>query len=62
VIAECLLREGNTIKEIAQLAKQRNFELNVMGFGGESRIKELLFGNVSEGVAKHVSCPVLFVK
>jgi nucleotide-binding universal stress UspA family protein len=33
-----------------------------MGARGMHRIKELLMGNVSEGVIKNAPCPVLIVK
>jgi nucleotide-binding universal stress UspA family protein len=59
---ESVLKEGNTVQEIAKLAKECNSDLIVMGVKGVSKLRELLVGSVSEGVIKHAPCPVLVVK
>jgi nucleotide-binding universal stress UspA family protein len=59
---ETLLVEGNAVQEIVKTAKEGEFDLIVIGAKGTHRIKEFLMGNVSEGVLKGASCPVLVVK
>lgn len=62
VEAETVLTEGNAVQEIVKTAKEGEYGLVVMGARGMHRIKELLMGNVSEGVIKNAPCPVLIVK
>jgi nucleotide-binding universal stress UspA family protein len=59
---ETVLREGNSVQEIVKLAKEGQFSLVVVGARGIHRIREILMGSVSEGVAKNAPCPVLVVK
>jgi nucleotide-binding universal stress UspA family protein len=59
---DTLLEEGNAVQEIAKTAKEGYYDLIVIGAKGTHRIKEFLMGNVSEGVLKNTSCPVLVVK
>lgn len=59
---ETVLREGNSAQEIVKLAREGQFGLVVVGARGIHRIREILMGSVSEGVAKNASCPVLVVK
>jgi len=56
------LREGNSVQEIVRLAREGQFDLVVVGARGIHRIREILLGSVSEGVAKNAPCPVLVVK
>ena len=62
VEAETILKEGNAVQEIVKTAKEGEYCLIVIGARGMYRIKELLMGNVSEGVIKNAPCPVLIVK
>ena len=62
VHAETRLLEGHTVEEIIKVAKERKFDLIVMGARGLSAIKEIFLGSVSHGVINHVQCPVLVVK
>ena len=57
-----MLREGNSAQEIVKLAREGQFSLVVVGARGIHRIREILMGSVSEGVAKNAPCPVLVVK
>ena len=59
---ETVLREGNSVQEIVKLAREGQFSLVVVGARGIHRIREILMGSVSEGVAKNAPCPVLVVK
>lgn len=59
---ETVLREGNSAQEIVKLAREGQFSLVVVGARGIHRIREILMGSVSEGVAKNAPCPVLVVK
>ena len=62
ITVETVLKEGNTVQEIAKLAREARSDLIVMGAKGISKLRELLVGSVSEGVIKQASCPVLVVK
>jgi nucleotide-binding universal stress UspA family protein len=62
ITVETVLKEGNTVQEIAKLAREARSDLIVMGVKGISKLRELLVGSVSEGVIKQASCPVLVVK
>jgi nucleotide-binding universal stress UspA family protein len=60
--ADTVLREGNSAQEIVKLAREGQFGLVVVGARGIHKIREILMGSVSEGVAKNAPCPVLVVK
>jgi nucleotide-binding universal stress UspA family protein len=62
VQVETLLLDGHTVEEILKTAREGNFSLIAVGARGMSKIKELLMGSVSDGVAKHAPCPVLVVR
>lgn len=62
VEVETILKEGHTVQEIINTAKEDNFDLIVLGARGISHIRELLLGSVTDGVIHHASCPVLVVK
>ena len=59
---ETMLVEGQTVEEIARIAKEGKFGLIIMGARGISRIREILLGSVSDGVIRNAPCPVLVVK
>lgn len=59
---ETALREGNSAQEIVKTAKEGQFNLIVIGAKGTHRIRDLLMGSVTEGVAKNAPCPVMIVK
>lgn len=59
---DTMLKEGNSVQEIVKLAREGQFSLVVVGARGIHRIREILMGSVSEGVAKNSPCPVLVVK
>jgi nucleotide-binding universal stress UspA family protein len=59
---ETMLVEGQTVEEIARIAKEDKFGLIIMGARGISRIREILLGSVSDGVIRKAPCPVLVVK
>ena len=62
VSVEKVLREGDAVNEIVAEAKAGKFDLVVVGHRGMSKLKELFFGGVSEGVSHKAPCPVLIVK
>jgi nucleotide-binding universal stress UspA family protein len=62
VQVERALREGHTVQEIVETAKEGMFDLIVIGGRGISKIRELLLGSVTDGVIHHAPCPVLVVK
>lgn len=57
-----ILREGKPYQEIMNVADEENVSLLVMGFIGQSMIKEALLGSVSGKVARFASQPVLLIK
>ena len=62
VQVETTLREGQTVQEIINTAREGRFGLVVMGARGISKLKEILLGSVSDGVLRNAPCPVLVVK
>lgn len=62
VPVETLLKEGHIVNEILETIIQGGFDLVIMGARGQSMIKKLLLGSVSNGVIRHASCSVLVAK
>ncbi|RLI29292.1 universal stress protein [Candidatus Bathyarchaeota archaeon] len=62
VPVETIVKEGKPVREIVKAAEEKNVDLIVMGARGISKIKEILLGSVSHGVARKAHCPVLIVK
>jgi len=62
VKVEKLLKEGHTVEEILKTARERKFDLIVIGARGVSKIREMLLGSVSDGVIRNAPCPVLVTK
>jgi nucleotide-binding universal stress UspA family protein len=57
------LREGDPALEIVAEAKERAFDVVVVGHVGAGRVKELLgLGGISEKVAHLAPCPVVIVR
>ncbi len=56
------LREGDPSLEIVAEAKEEGFNVVVIGHRGQSRVKEIFLGNISERVAHFATCPVVIVK
>jgi nucleotide-binding universal stress UspA family protein len=56
------LREGDPPTQIVITAQEGNFDVIVVGHGGESRIRELFLGGTSERVAHQARCVVIIVK
>ncbi len=56
------LLEGNPPNRIVAAAAEGNFDIVVLGHGGEGRLRELFLGSVSERVAHLSKCAVLIVK
>lgn len=62
VQVETALKEGHTVQEIIETAKEGGHDLIVMGARGISKIREILLGSVSDGVIRNAPCPVLVTK
>jgi nucleotide-binding universal stress UspA family protein len=56
------LLEGTVASEIAQLAKNGDFDLIVMGTHGRTGVGHLLLGSIAEKVLRLAPCPVLTVR
>lgn len=52
---------GEPVDIIVDTAKENDFNLIVMGSRGQSTLKNILLGSVSQYVLKHAPCPVLIV-
>jgi nucleotide-binding universal stress UspA family protein len=61
-VAGAHLRRGRPAEEIAELARELNAGLIVMGSRGLSPIRRLLTGSVCEGVVQRADCPVLALR
>ncbi|HTM99377.1 MAG TPA: Nramp family divalent metal transporter [Pedobacter sp.] len=53
---------GNTAKSIAEITKQNEIELLVMGAHGHQGLKDLIFGTTVNSVRHRVTIPVLIVR
>ena len=56
------LREGDPVVEIVSETKEAGFDILVVGHRGESRIREIFLGSISEKVSHLASCPVVIVR
>ena len=56
------LLQGRPADKIVETAKDKAYDLIVIGSRGLGGIKEFVLGSVSDRVADHASCPVLIVK
>jgi len=56
------LVEGRPSDKIIEVAKEDNVDLIVLGHRGQSGIKELVLGSVSDRVAHGAKCAVLIIK
>ena len=56
------LRDGDPSLEIVAEAKEEGFDLVVVGHRGQSRVREIFLGNISEKVAHLAPCPVVIVR
>lgn len=59
---ESLLVEGSAFAEIVRTAREKNFDLIVMGTHGRTGLKHALMGSVAEKVVRKAHCPVLSVR
>ena len=53
---------GHPAAEICTYATERGVDLIVMGTRGQSEVRALLLGSVSEQVLRHAPCPVTVVR
>ena len=59
---DALLVEGSAFAEIVRTAREKHFDLIVMGTHGRSGLKHALMGSVAEKVVRKAPCPVLSVR
>jgi len=62
ISVESILVEGDAVREIVRLAQERSVDLIVVGHRGQSRLREVFLGSVSEGLSHKATCPVLIVR
>lgn len=53
---------GNVVDTICKIAKNDNYDLIVVGHGGEGKINRLMLGSVSSKLANIAPCPVLIYR
>lgn len=56
------IMQGDPAKVIIEIAKEKSYDLIIMGTRGRSSFQELLIGSVSQKVMHHASCPVMVVR
>lgn len=59
---ETLVRNGNPVNEILNVAKEIDADLIVLGSHGRGMAKRFLLGSVSDRVLEYANCSVLIVK
>jgi len=58
---EAVFRVGQDHEEILKVATDLRADLIVLGRQGRSALQKVFFGNVTEKVVRHATCPVLVV-
>jgi nucleotide-binding universal stress UspA family protein len=53
---------GHEVKAVVEFARERSFDLLVIGYTGHSRIYEHLWGGTSQNLTRMAPCSVLVVK
>lgn len=56
------VKVGSPVEQIVQSAEQGGFDLVVMGIHGHGKLEEALVGNVTAGVLRRCSVPVMVVR
>lgn len=56
------IMQGDPAKVIIETAREKSYDLIIMGTRGRSAFKELLIGSVSQKVMHHANCPVMVVR
>jgi nucleotide-binding universal stress UspA family protein len=59
---DTLLVEGSAFAEIVRTAREKGFDLIVMGTHGRTGLKHAFMGSVAEKVVRKAHCPVLSVR
>ncbi len=62
ISVESILVEGDAVREIMRVAQEKSVDLIVVGHRGQSRLREVLLGSVSEGLSHRATCPVLIIR
>jgi nucleotide-binding universal stress UspA family protein len=62
ISVESILVEGDAVREIIRLAQEKNVDLIVVGHRGQSRLREVFLGSVSEGLSHKATCPLLIIR
>lgn len=62
VALQCTILAGHEVKRIIEFARERRFDLLVIGFTGHSKIYDQLWGSTSQNLTRLSPCSVLVVK
>ena len=62
--AECrtVLRKGNAVKEIIDVASERDCDLIILSTHGRTGLDRLISGSTAEKVVRRAGCPILVVR
>lgn len=58
---EVVVTVGKDYQAILDFAREKNIDLIIMGRQGHSQLEKVLFGNVTERVARKADCAVLII-
>ncbi len=53
---------GHPIRKIVTIAEENNYDLVIIGTHGHGKIQDMMIGNISSGVIRSCSKPVLVVR
>jgi nucleotide-binding universal stress UspA family protein len=59
---EKTIESGHPADRIVKVATEKRYDLIIMGSRGNSGIREMLLGSVSNHVCQHAKCSVLIVR
>jgi nucleotide-binding universal stress UspA family protein len=62
IAAEAIAAEGAAEQRVVEVARERQFDLVVMGAYGHTRLRELVLGSVTNHVIRTSEAPVLLVR
>jgi len=57
-----IIKVGNPVRQIVQIAEEGDFDLVLMGTHGHGQIEEAFTGSVARGVIRQYSKPVMVVR
>ena len=59
---QTVLRKGNAVKEILDVASERNCDLIILSTHGRTGLDRFISGSTAEKVVRRAGCPILVVR